>query len=67
VWRQQNSARWYDNPLIAQDCIMLSPECMDLLNMMFNLDSDKRCVRGAGVTVGWGWWEGVVSVEGIVV
>jgi hypothetical protein len=42
VWRQQNSARWYDNPLIAQDISMLSPDCMDLLNKMFSLDSDTR-------------------------
>lgn len=42
VWRQQNSACWYDNPLIAQDCLLLSPECIDLLNRMFQLDSAKR-------------------------
>lgn len=42
VWRQQNSSCWYDNPLIAQDCLLLSPECIDLLNKMFQLDSDKR-------------------------
>jgi hypothetical protein len=24
VWRQQNSQCWYENPLIAQDCSMLS-------------------------------------------
>jgi hypothetical protein len=45
VWRQQNSQRWYDNPLICQDCMMLSPDCMDLLNKIFNLDMAKRCVR----------------------
>lgn len=42
VWRQQNSARWYENPLIAQDCSMLSPDCMDLLNKIFNLDTEER-------------------------
>jgi hypothetical protein len=44
VWRQQNSARWHDNPLIAQDCCMLSPDCTDLLNRMFDLDEASRCV-----------------------
>lgn len=42
VWKQQNSACWYKNPLIAQDCLLLSPECIDLLNRMFTLDCNAR-------------------------
>eukprot|EP00879_Flechtneria_rotunda_P027184 GHRR01029062.1.p1 GENE.GHRR01029062.1~~GHRR01029062.1.p1 ORF type:complete len:211 (+),score=73.67 GHRR01029062.1:167-799(+) len=42
VWRQQNSQRWHDNPLIAQDCFMLSSDSIDLLNKMFDLDEHKR-------------------------
>jgi len=45
VWRQQNSQRWYDNPLIAQDCMMLSADCTDLLNKIFKLDQTQRSVR----------------------
>jgi hypothetical protein len=42
VWQQQNKAHWYDNPLIAQDVSMLSKECVDLLNRMFQLDEHQR-------------------------
>jgi hypothetical protein len=33
---------------------MLSPECMDLLNQMFTLDSDKRCAFFGGGGTGRG-------------
>jgi hypothetical protein len=44
VWQQQTQATapWYDNPLIAHDCSMLSPDCIDLLNRMFELEETKR-------------------------
>ncbi|KAF8062957.1 SAPK1 [Scenedesmus sp. PABB004] len=42
VWRQQNTASWHDNPLIAQDAAMLSAECTDLLNRMFALEEGQR-------------------------
>ena len=42
VWQQQQSRRWHDNPLIARDCELLSTECVDLLNAMFEIDEKKR-------------------------
>jgi hypothetical protein len=42
VWRQQQSQRWIDNPLIAQDCNMLSADCIDLLDKMFELNEHQR-------------------------
>ncbi|KAI8469214.1 MAG: kinase-like domain-containing protein [Monoraphidium minutum] len=44
VWQMQTqtTTRWHDNPLIAHDCGMLSPDCIDLLNRMFELEEDKR-------------------------
>jgi hypothetical protein len=54
VWRQQNSQRWHDNPLIAQDCYMLSRECIDLLNRMFDLNEASRCAAKVFACVVWG-------------
>eukprot|EP00775_Hariotina_reticulata_P005879 gene5879-6120_t len=42
VWRQQQSQRWIDNPLIAQDCTMLTGDCIDLLDKMFELNERER-------------------------
>jgi serine/threonine-protein kinase SRK2 len=47
VWTQQTQGThpWHDNPLIARDCGMLSYDCIDLLNRIFELDESKRCAR----------------------
>lgn len=44
VWQQQTqtTSKWYDNPLIAHDCSLLSPDCIDLLDKMFELDESQR-------------------------
>ncbi len=61
VWQEQQSRRWHDNPLIAADCTMLSPECIDLLNQMFEVDEAKRCAARAHVRA----WFRVVHVPSI--
>ena len=47
VWQMQTQAseRWHDNPLIAHDCGLLSADCIDLLDKMFELEERDR----------WGW------------
>jgi hypothetical protein len=42
VFNQITSGRWYDNPLISYECGLLSIECVNLLNRMFELEEDKR-------------------------
>jgi hypothetical protein len=38
----QATDKWHANPLIAHDCGMLSPDCIDLLDRMFELEEPKR-------------------------
>ncbi|KIZ07629.1 hypothetical protein MNEG_0325 [Monoraphidium neglectum] len=50
VWQMQTQAtdKWHANPLIAHDCGMLSPDCIDLLDRMFELEEPKR-ITVAGI------------------
>jgi hypothetical protein len=51
VWVQQNKTTWSQNSLLKDQLPYLSPEAIDLLDRMFELDEKKRWVR---TSCGWG-------------
>jgi hypothetical protein len=44
VWVQQNKTTWSQNSLLKDQLPYLSPEAIDLLDRMFELDEKKRWV-----------------------
>lgn len=49
---QQNRAQWSQNALLRDQLPYLTPEAIDLLDKMFELDEKKRCVTMSIVVCG---------------
>jgi len=45
VWVQQHKNKWNENSMLQKQLKYLSPNALDLLDKMFNLDEKERLVH----------------------